>query len=92
MKVKSKLRLKASVLCLTLPPPPPWEWKETHPFKKNPNVYLVKEPKTIELTPVQKAWAKYKETSDFTDPDDLMLVPITEQDKEEFKEFISVLT
>jgi hypothetical protein len=49
-------------------------------------------PNTIELTPVQKAWAKYKETSDFTDPDDLMLVPITEQDKEEFKEFISVLT
>jgi hypothetical protein len=43
-----------------LPPPPPQEWKETNPFKKELDVYLVKEPKTEELTPVQKAWNKYK--------------------------------
>jgi hypothetical protein len=41
----------------------------------------VKEPKTEELTPVQKAWNKYKDTSDFTDSDDLMLILITEQAK-----------
>jgi hypothetical protein len=39
----------------------------------------VKEPKPEELTPVQKAWNKYKDTSDFMDPDDLMLLPIIKQ-------------
>jgi hypothetical protein len=43
-----------------LPPPLPQERKETNPFKKELDVYLVKEPKTEELTPVQKAWNKYK--------------------------------
>jgi hypothetical protein len=39
----------------TLLPTPPQEWKETNPFKKEPDVYLVKKTKTKELTPVQKA-------------------------------------
>jgi hypothetical protein len=39
----------------------------------------VTEPKTEELTPVQKAWNKYKDTFDFMGPDDLMLFTISEQ-------------
>jgi hypothetical protein len=40
---------------VALLPTPPQEWKETNPFKKEPDVYLVKKTKTKELTPVQKA-------------------------------------
>jgi hypothetical protein len=31
------------------------------------------------LSPVQKAWNKYKDTFDFMGPDDLMLFTISEQ-------------
>jgi hypothetical protein len=76
-----------------LPPPPPQEWKETNPFRNDPDEYLVKEPKAEELTPVQKSWNKYKDTFNFTDPDGLMLFPVTDKltDRGESKEYISAL-